>query len=104
MMDPHSRLSQFNQRAPKTRPYPPAARFMEPIPKPTLDSGLPKQPASTRPRKPSVGPIPLVRRPIATNARVKQDAQTRQDMHLAFVANALQQKALVRTPLPHALV
>ncbi|KAG6854356.1 hypothetical protein C0991_007861 [Blastosporella zonata] len=35
----------------------------------------------------------LVRRPIATNSRVKQDEKYRKDMYLSFVNNALQQKA-----------
>ncbi|KXN92333.1 RNA polymerase I-specific transcription initiation factor RRN3 [Leucoagaricus sp. SymC.cos] len=35
---------------------------------------------------------PLVRRPIATNSRIKQNENYRKDMYLAFVNNALQQK------------
>ncbi|EKM79897.1 hypothetical protein AGABI1DRAFT_119954 [Agaricus bisporus var. burnettii JB137-S8] len=34
----------------------------------------------------------LVRRPIATNSRIKQNENYRKDMYLAFVNNALQQK------------
>jgi RNA polymerase I-specific transcription initiation factor RRN3 len=37
----------------------------------------------------------LVARPIATNSRVRQDEKYRKDMYLAFVNNALQQKANV---------
>ncbi|THH19901.1 hypothetical protein EW146_g1348 [Bondarzewia mesenterica] len=36
----------------------------------------------------------LVSRPIATNSRIKQDEKLRHNMYLAFVNNALQQKAL----------
>ncbi|KAJ7632092.1 RNA polymerase I-specific transcription initiation factor RRN3 [Mycena rosella] len=66
-MDPHSTLSQFNQRrAPKAGPIS---------------------------QKSSPSTAALIRRPIATNSRVKQDEKYRKDMHLAFVNNALLQKA-----------
>ncbi|KAJ6515511.1 RNA polymerase I-specific transcription initiation factor RRN3 [Mycena sanguinolenta] len=89
-MDPHSTLSQFNQRrTPKAGPM--AQKYMEvQQPKPGLDS-FPKRPSGSR--KPSPSPTVLIRRPIATNSRVKQDEKYRKDMHLAFVNNALVQKA-----------
>ncbi|KAF7352452.1 RNA polymerase I-specific transcription initiation factor RRN3 [Mycena venus] len=89
-MDPHSTLSQFNQRrAPKAGPM--AQKYMDiQQPKPALDS-FTKRPSASRKTSPS--PAVLIRRPIATNSRVKQDEKYRKDMHLAFVNNALLQKA-----------
>ncbi|KAJ7498586.1 RNA polymerase I-specific transcription initiation factor RRN3 [Mycena latifolia] len=89
-MDPHSTLSQFNQRrAPKAGPI--AHKYMDAQqPKPALDS-FTKRPSASRKASPS--PATLIRRPIATNSRVKQDEKYRKDMHLAFVNNALLQKA-----------
>ncbi|KAF8213904.1 RNA polymerase I-specific transcription initiation factor RRN3 [Mycena galopus ATCC 62051] len=89
-MDPHSTLSQFNQRrAPKAGPM--AHKYMDPQqPKPGLESFV-KRPSASRKASPS--PAVLIRRPIATNSRVKQDEKYRKDMHLAFVNNALLQKA-----------
>ncbi|KAJ6523380.1 hypothetical protein B0H10DRAFT_1731422, partial [Mycena sp. CBHHK59/15] len=89
-MDPHSTLSQFNQRrAPKVGPI--SHKYMDvQQSKPTLDSFAKRPPAS---RKSSPSPAVLIRRPIATNSRVKQDEKYRKDMHLAFVNNALLQKA-----------
>jgi hypothetical protein len=105
-MDPHSRLTQFNQRTPKAL----NARQMDSLfhPKaPILDRFPRKSDAGSssrsRGRKASVslsssssvlldGPS----RPIATNSRIKQDERFRKDMYLAFVHNALHQKALVR--------
>lgn len=90
-MDPHSRLSQFNQRAPKAGPMP-QSRYPDLSQlKPSLE-GFGKRPSA---RKSSPAPSLLVRRPIASNSRVKQDEKYRKDMHLAFVNNALQQKAAV---------
>lgn len=91
-MDPHSRLAQFNQRPPKSGPYIPTSRFMEPSPKPKLDY-LPKRSPSTG-KSPS-NPSLLTPRPIATNSRVKNDEKFRKDMYLSFINNALQQKANV---------
>ncbi|KNZ77234.1 RNA polymerase I-specific transcription initiation factor rrn3 [Termitomyces sp. J132] len=51
----------------------------------------PKRP--TRPQK-SDSCSSLVRRPIATNSRVKQDEKYKKDMYLSFVNNALQQKTI----------
>ncbi|KAL1754725.1 RNA polymerase I-specific transcription initiation factor RRN3 [Schizophyllum commune] len=59
-------------------------------PKLTLESFTKK--ASTPTRKSSSPAPALVRRPIATNSRIRQDEQYRKDMYLAFVNNALQQK------------
>ncbi|KAJ7129326.1 RNA polymerase I-specific transcription initiation factor RRN3 [Mycena epipterygia] len=89
-MDPHSTLSQFNQRrAPKAGPI--SHKYMDlQQPKPALDS-FTKRPSASRKASPS--PAGLIRRPIATNSRVKQDEKYRKDMHLAFVNNALLQKA-----------
>jgi RNA polymerase I-specific transcription initiation factor RRN3 len=91
VMDPHSRLSQFNQRNPKTGPLPPNNRFMEPL----IKASLGKSPRNSQ-KSPS-SPAPwLASRPIATNSRVKQDEKYKKDMYLAFADNALQQKANVR--------
>ncbi|KAJ6539710.1 RNA polymerase I-specific transcription initiation factor RRN3 [Mycena capillaripes] len=88
-MDPHSTLSQFNQRRPKAGPL--NQKYMDiQQPKPALDS-FTKRPSASR--KASSSPAVLIRRPIATNSRVKQDEKYRKDMHLAFVNNALLQKA-----------
>ncbi|KAG7097337.1 hypothetical protein E1B28_004694 [Marasmius oreades] len=88
-MDPHSRFSQFdNKRIPKAGPQSSRPRVME-----SKDS-----PKSQLPRKPSSSTAPnaslFMRRPIATNSRVKQDEKTRKDMYLSFVNNALHQKSL----------
>lgn len=85
-MDPHSRLSQFNHRVTKAGPQ---SRNIELIP-PTKDSfKMPSQ-------KPSTSTKAVIRRPIVTNSRVKQDEVFRRDMYLSFVSNALQQKINVR--------
>ncbi|TRM67928.1 RNA polymerase I-specific transcription initiation factor RRN3 [Schizophyllum amplum] len=53
--------------------------------------GFTKKPSA--PTRKSASPAPaVVRRPIATNSRIRQDEQYRKDMYLAFVNNALQQK------------
>ncbi|KAI0057541.1 RNA polymerase I-specific transcription initiation factor RRN3 [Artomyces pyxidatus] len=90
-MDPHSRLSQFNQRPPKAGPLAPVKRHTE-RPHPTLD-GFTKSPGPTASKKSSTA-SPLSPRPIATNSRIKQDERLRKDMHLAFVNNALHQKLM----------
>ncbi|KAJ7068647.1 RNA polymerase I-specific transcription initiation factor RRN3 [Mycena amicta] len=89
-MDPHSTRSQFNNRPPKAGPA--AHKYMDPLPqqKPSLDSFAKRSSASAS-RKAS-SPSGTIR-PIATNSRIKQDDQYRKDMHLAFVNNALLQKA-----------
>ncbi|KAJ7228301.1 RNA polymerase I-specific transcription initiation factor RRN3 [Mycena pura] len=89
-MDPHSTLSQFNQRPPKTGRIPHKYMDVAQPPKPNLDS-FAKRPSASRKASPS--PAVLIRRPIATNSRVKQDEKYRKDMHLVFVNNALLQKA-----------
>lgn len=89
----HSRHSQFNKRVPKSGPSTPAVRFMEPSPRPVLDN-YPKQPSARRSSKSSTAS--QLSRPIATNSRVKQDEKYRKDIYLAFVNNALEQKANVR--------
>jgi RNA polymerase I-specific transcription initiation factor RRN3 len=91
-MDPHSRLSQFNNRPPKG--LPPAARHMDPTtPKLTLPIERPKSASSSKPAKRT---STAVSRPIATNSRVKQSQQFHRDLHLAYVNNALEQKSAVR--------
>ncbi|CAK5262553.1 unnamed protein product, partial [Mycena citricolor] len=93
-MDPHSTLSQYNQR--RTRKAAPASiKYMEvqPVKPPLLDS-FPKRPTPSHKASSSSLSSPVViRRPIATNSRVKQDEKYRKDLHLAFVNNALLQKA-----------
>lgn len=84
-MDPHSRHSQFNQRAPKTGPFSPTVRF-EPTQKVTLDKYT-KASSSM----PSDSPL-FTSRPIATNSRVKQDEQYKKDMFLAYVNKAIREK------------
>jgi len=88
-MDPHSRRSQFNHRAPKVGPI---SRNIEP------SQATQKPETSKMPPKKSNAPAPnfLIRRPIATNSRVKQIETFKRDMYLSVVSNALQQKANVR--------
>ncbi|OSD04599.1 RNA polymerase I-specific transcription initiation factor RRN3 [Trametes coccinea BRFM310] len=98
-MDPHSRFSHFNARQTKAGPIASSSRFMESQLKPSisLDGFTPKKgPKSpSTPKKSSSVPSSLyIDRPIVTNSRIKQDEQYRKDMHLAFVNNALQQKAM----------
>lgn len=85
-MDPHSRLSQFNHRTPKTGPFSPSVRF-EPTPKVTTLDKYTKASSSM----PSDSP-PFTTRPIATNSRVKQDEQFKKDMFLAYVNKAIREK------------
>jgi RNA polymerase I-specific transcription initiation factor RRN3 len=100
-MDPHSRLSQFNNRPPKSGPLPPRARRMDSsLPKPTL----PADKTASPPPKSSTPAALIDLRPIATNSRVKQNQQLHHDLHLAYVNNALQQKALVQTSLLDRLI
>src|SRR4051794_8491562 len=103
-MDPHSRRSQFNQRAPKSGP---PSRNADIISTHKPEPKMPLKKTSTSSSETSL----LIRRPIATNSRVKQDEIFKRDMYLSFVTNALQQKANVRhvrtlhtshtTNLPH---
>jgi hypothetical protein len=85
-MDPHSNFSQFNHRVTKAGPQ---SRNIESIPPP-------KDPFKMPSRKPSVSTNAVIRRPVATNSRVKQDEIFKRDMYLSFVSNALQQKTNVR--------
>ncbi|KAH9174603.1 RNA polymerase I-specific transcription initiation factor RRN3 [Lactarius sanguifluus] len=94
-MDPHSRLTQFNQRSPKAL----NSRQMDSLfhPKsPILDRFAKRSDASSSKGRKRSSSVLLdgSSRPIATNSRIKQDERFRKDMHLAFVHNALQQKAL----------
>ena len=86
-MDPHSRLSQFNHRVRKAGPQ----SRRESIQPPKDSFKMPSQKA-------------VIRRPIATNSRVKQDELFKRDMYLSFVSNALQQKTNVRLFLPILLL
>ncbi|ETW83701.1 hypothetical protein HETIRDRAFT_380901, partial [Heterobasidion irregulare TC 32-1] len=95
-MDPHSRHSQFNQRPPKTGPIALASRHMDfslSKSSPSLDE-FTRHPAPSRKSSSASSPSLLASRPIATNSRIKQDEKLRKDMYLAFVNNALQQKAM----------
>jgi hypothetical protein len=102
-MDPHSRLNQFNQRGPKSGPLPTSRFTSDTLHKPPLEMFSSMPPSSTsKSKKPgsklfTSTPTLLVRRPIATNSRIKQNENYRKDMYLAFVNNALQQKLNVRT-------
>ncbi|KAF8204639.1 RNA polymerase I-specific transcription initiation factor RRN3 [Pholiota molesta] len=88
-MDPHSRHSQFNYRAPKAGPI---SRNMDSVStQKTEPAKLPPK-TSSKASKAASNNL-LVRRPIATNSRVKQDEMVKRDMYLSFVTNALQQKA-----------
>jgi len=97
-MDPHSTHSQFNQRTPKSGPFSPSARFIESQPKISLEKYA-KRP-SFKPSRSNAQPADtldlLMRRPIATNSRVKQDEQFKRDMYIAFINKALQGKLDVR--------
>ncbi|KAF8351692.1 RNA polymerase I-specific transcription initiation factor RRN3 [Amanita rubescens] len=77
-MDPHSTLSQFNQRLPKAGPVAHS------------QSSMVQMRAAKRVKLQS--PSPPTERPIATNSRIKQDQKYRKDMYLAFVNDALQKK------------
>jgi RNA polymerase I-specific transcription initiation factor RRN3 len=91
-MDPHSRRSQFNHRAPKAGPI---SRNIEPSQasqKPETSKMPPKKSHATASSSTNL----LIRRPIATNSRVKQVETFKRDMYLSVVSNALQQKTNVR--------
>ncbi|TFK64059.1 RNA polymerase I-specific transcription initiation factor RRN3 [Pluteus cervinus] len=62
--------------------------------KPPLDNFPKRPPNAPQTRKNgSSGPSSsLIRRPIATNSRIKQEQKTQKDMYLIYVNNALQQK------------
>lgn len=98
-MDPHSRFSHFdNKRNPKAGPQSLSQkpRFMDNPIKPNLDdfASSKQQSHKSSAARESSASI-LVRRPFVTNSRVKQDEKSRKDMYLAFVNNALQEKANV---------
>ena len=86
-MDPHSTRSQFNRRGPKAGP--PSRNTSEKI---SMQDTV-KMP-SNRAKTDETSNL-LIRRPIATNSRVKQDEMVRRNMYLSFVINALQQKSNV---------
>ncbi len=80
-MDPHSTRSQFNRRTPKAGP------LSRSVSEKSLIQDNAKMPSKKRAKTDT-----LVRRPIATNSRVKQDEMMKRDMYLLFVTNALQEK------------
>ncbi|KZT24585.1 RNA polymerase I-specific transcription initiation factor RRN3 [Neolentinus lepideus HHB14362 ss-1] len=86
-MDPHSRHSQFNKRQRKVGPVPPNTRYMEQVKAAPATDNVKKRAGSFP--SPALSTI----RPIASNSRVRQDEKYRKDMYLAFINNALQQKA-----------
>ena len=93
-MDPHSILSQFNQRHPKAGPM---ARSQDTTPTQKRSEKRPKLQSSNS--SPSTSD-----RRIATNSRIKQDEKYKMDMYLAFINDALQQKSSVGVILPSVLV
>ncbi|KAF9006640.1 RNA polymerase I-specific transcription initiation factor RRN3 [Cyathus striatus] len=62
-------------------------------PKPSLDPFSSKSSTSGAKHTSAASAALLMRRPIASNSRVRQDEKVRKDMYLAFVNNALQQKS-----------
>ncbi|EJF62363.1 RNA polymerase I-specific transcription initiation factor RRN3 [Dichomitus squalens LYAD-421 SS1] len=99
-MDPHSRFSHFNSRQTKAGPIASGSRHMEqPKTRISLDNLStkkgPKTPSTPKKSSSISSPSTLyTERPTVTNSRIKQDEQYRKDMHLAFVNNALQMKAM----------
>lgn len=91
-MDPHSRLSQFNHRPPKTGPPTQNVRTLSMDRK--KQAGLQKQQFDT-------STLSLVPRPTVTNSRVKKTQKLYRDMHLAFVNSALERKSQVRVFFLH---
>ncbi|KAJ3980642.1 RNA polymerase I-specific transcription initiation factor RRN3 [Lentinula detonsa] len=96
-MDPHSRFSHFdNKRNPKVGPQSLSQkpRFMDNTIKPKLDNyaSTKQQSRKTSGSRDDTFLIPVLR-PFVTNSRVKQEEKSRKDMYLAFVNNALQEKA-----------
>jgi RNA polymerase I-specific transcription initiation factor RRN3 len=88
---------QFNTRQPKAGPLSPAMRQFESPLRPASDAPKPrKQAASRRSSVSSAASMPETPRKIATNSRVRQEAQNQKTMFLAFVNDALTQKANVR--------
>ncbi|KAI5120687.1 hypothetical protein M0805_006976 [Coniferiporia weirii] len=95
-MDPHSRLSQYNQRPPKAGPQLQYIRQMEPKTTAVFDQFRKSSSASSFSTPSSSIAKDLkdpAARPIASNSRVRRDEKYRRDMYLAFIDNALMQKA-----------
>jgi len=86
-MDPHSRLSQFNNRPPKAGPLAQNARTL-PVDK--------KKQAGPQKQQFDTSALLLAARPVVTNSRVKKTQRLHRDMHLAFVNSALEHKSQVR--------
>ena len=119
-MDPHSRISQFNQRPPKSGPQLQHMRQMEQrdrmITTANVFDHFAKPGSSSTSKHASVivsekavrkdkgnGSTNALSaystRPIATNSRVRRDEKSRRDMYLAFISNALSEKAKVCRPI-----
>jgi len=94
-MDPHSTRSQFNCRTPKAGP--PSRSTSEKI----FTQDTPKMPPKKK-AKTDGTPSLLIRRPIATNSRIRQDEILKKDLYLSFVTNALQLKLTVSS-IVHSL-
>ena len=108
-MDPHSRHSQFNTQVgrPKTGPELQTVRGVKMEPKTvavfdqfrksdsagSFASSSSSKSSSSYEKKDRDGK----ERPIASNSRVRKDEKYRRNMYLAFVDNALVQKARVST-------
>jgi RNA polymerase I-specific transcription initiation factor RRN3 len=86
-MDPHSTHSQFNRRGPKAGP----------LSRPTSEKNSTQDTVKMLPKKGEKTDDTdlFIRRPIATNSRVKQDEMIRRNMYLSFVTNAFQLKSNV---------
>jgi RNA polymerase I-specific transcription initiation factor RRN3 len=74
---PHSKFSQFNHRVTKAGPQ---SRNIESIPPSLSPNDSFKMPS----RKPSIFTKAVIRRPLATNSRVKQDEIFKRDMYLSY--------------------
>jgi RNA polymerase I-specific transcription initiation factor RRN3 len=87
-MDPHSTRSQFNRREPKAGP--PSRVISEKI----VTQDTVKMPPKKKAKTEETCNL-LIRRPIATNSRIKQDEIVKRNMFLSFVTNALERKSNV---------
>lgn len=111
-MDPHSRYSPFNNQAgrPKTGPELQSIRGVKVEPKTiaVLDHFRKSDSAgsfsSSSSASASSSELKSVsNRPIATNSRVRKNERYGRNMYLAFIDNALVQKARVRVSMPRIL-
>lgn len=104
-MDPHSRLSQFNQRRPSSGPQLQQLKKMETKPQPTANGfeQFKQSSANSSRTNTSSGSKAEFKslsastsRPIASNSRLRRDEKYQRGMFLAFIDGALSQKAKVR--------